>query len=426
MSAHSILVGGSIAARRLNCPASFQEQLKQPQGVRVSSSYADRGTMLHEVMSTLLTNAKKQKISGGFISLRAVPYTQPNGQTLTKEDIAEAIDPTLNALDQLMMEHGGGFTIAAIEATVRFPGLPAAYGTVDLILQSKTHVLIVDFKFGQGVPVKALYVDPDNGDIVNEQLAYYATAALHSQPKLFTRNRKIILAIIQPAFEPIVTQTETTREELADFATALHRAIDEALTDAPRYARGDWCRFAECKSTCSLWTGPLLDLSALDPNRKALASSDLMARAPTTDKRNAVRDEWGAYLASAKRLVDSAVLYKKTIDEMLMQHLRDGGKAPGFALKAYVADRKWLDDAEHVATELKALGLKSDEIWRKQLQTFKVVDAAAKRRKVEIPPHLRPRPDTGALVLTAEDDPDRIDISKHTDQFRAALAALKR
>jgi hypothetical protein len=415
MSAHSLLVGGSIAARRLNCPASFQEQLKQPIGVRVSSSYADRGTMLHEVMSTLLTNAKKQKLSGGLISMRAVPYTADDGTVLTKEDIAEAIDPVLNALDQLMMEHGGGFSIVAIEATVRFPGLPAAFGTVDLILQSKTHVLIIDFKFGQGVPVQALYVDPDNGDIVNEQLSYYATAALHSQPKLFTRNRKIILAIIQPAFEPVVTQTETTREELGDFAAALHRAIDEALTDAPRYARGDWCRFAECKSTCPLWTGPLLDLSALNPTKAAMEATI----APD-------RVAWGTYLANAKRLVDSAVLYKKTIDEMLLQHLRDGGKAPGFALKAYVADRKWLDDAEHVAAELKALGLKPDEIWRKQLQTFKVVDAAAKRRKVEIPPELRPRPDTGTLVLTAEDDPDRIDISKHTDQFRAALAALKR
>jgi hypothetical protein len=415
MAAHSILVGGSIAARRLNCPASFQESLKQPQSARgVSSVYADRGTALHTIMSELLTIARDEKMSGGLCSLTAHPR-QFDDVTITAEDIAEAIVPTLDALDQLMLEHGGGFKIVAIEAHVRFPGLPAAFGTVDLILQSATHVLVVDYKFGQGVPVAAIYIDNENGDIVNEQLSYYAMAALHSLPKLFTRKRKIILAIVQPAFDPPVTQTETTREELADFAVALHRAIDAALTDAPPYARGEWCRFAECKSTCPLWTGPLLDLSALNPTKTAMEASIAPDRA-----------QWGVYLAAAKHLVDSAVQYKKTIDEMLMQYLRDGGRAPGYALKPMVKDRKWLDDADRVASELKALGLKEPEIWQKKLQTFKVVDAAAKRLAVEIPETLRPKPPSSDMTLTAEGDPDAIPLPEQTQKFRAALAALKR
>src|SRR4029079_6811777 len=164
MAAHSILVGGSIAARRLNCPASFQESLKQPQSARgVSSVYADRGTALHTIMSELLTIARDEKMSGGLCSLTAHPR-QFDDVTITAEDIAEAIVPPLDALDQLMLEHGGGFKIVAIEAHVRFPGLPAAFGTVDLILQSATHVLVVDYKFGQGVPVAAIYIDNENGD----------------------------------------------------------------------------------------------------------------------------------------------------------------------------------------------------------------------------------------------------------------------
>jgi len=414
MAAHSILVGGSIAARRLNCPASFQESLKQPQGARVSSVYADRGTALHTIMSELLTIARDEKMVGGLCSLTAHPR-QFDEVTITAEDIAEAIVPTLDALDQLMLEHGGGFKVVAIEAHVRFPGLPAAFGTVDLILQSKTHLLVIDFKFGQGVPVQALYLDPVNGDVVNEQLMYYTTAARYTLPKLITRRRAIIVAIIQPAFDPAVTQTAVTPDELDDFAVAMHRAIDAALTDAPPYARGEWCRFAECKATCPLWTGPLLDLSALNQTKTAMEASIAPDRA-----------QWGVYLAAAKHLVDSAVQYKKTIDEMLMQHLRDGGRAPGYALKPMVKDRKWLDDADRVAAELKALGLKEPEIWQKKLQTFKVVDAAAKRLRVEIPEMLRPKPPSSDMTLTAEGDPDAVPLVEQTQQFRAALAALKR
>jgi hypothetical protein len=192
--------------------------------------------------------------------------------------------------------------------------------------------------------------------------------------------------------------------------------IDEALTTNPRHNRGEWCRFAECKVTCPLWTGPLLDLSRLDPTNAALkASAGLRSD-----------DEWGAYLSTAKRLVDSAVQYRKTIDEMLMQHLRDGGRAPGFALKPMVKDRKWIDDAERVEQTLSDLGFEMDEIWQNKLQTFKVADAAAKRLGVQIPDDLRPRPTTNEMVLTSEADPDAVDTVAITEAFRAKLLALKR
>jgi hypothetical protein len=415
MAAHSILVGGSIAARRLNCPASFQESLKQPVGgAKVSSVYADRGTCLHEVMADLAQVAMRTK-GRSFADTFTVKPGNRGGFELTQVDIDDAIVPTLQALDDLMAQHGGGFRVVAVEAFVRFPGLPAAFGTVDLILQSKSHVIVADYKFGQGVPVQALYIDDVQGDIVNEQLSYYAVGAIHLYPNLF-RRREIVLAIIQPAFDPALTQTVTTPQELADFAAAMHRAIDEALTDAPRHNRGEWCRFAECKATCPLWTGPLLDLSRLDPTNQALkASAGLRSDG-----------QWGEYLAMAKRLVDSAVQYKKTIDEMLMQHLRDGGRAPGFALKPMVKDRKWIDNAPVVAGVLAEMGFQQDEIWQHKLQTFKVADAAAKRLGVQIPDELRPRPTTNDMVLTSDADPDAVDTAQLTEQFRAKLLALKR
>ena len=123
----------------------------------------------------------------------------------------------------------------------------------------------------------------------------------------------------------------------------------------PPRKRGDWCRFAPCRATCRLWTGPLLDLTAI-------------GRPPQTP--TASNADWGIFLANAKRLVDSALQYQKEIDAALMEHLKGGGIAPGFALKQQVKNRKWLDDADLVAAQLKKLGLSDDKIWQKKLQTF--------------------------------------------------------
>src|SRR4029077_1046779 len=103
-----------------------------------------------------------------------------------------------------------------------------------------------------------------------------------------------------------------------------------------------------------------------------------IGRPPVTPTAN----DWGVFLANAKRLVDSALQYQKEIDAALMEHLKGGGLAPGFALKQMVKNRKWLEDADVVAAALKKLGLSDDKIWQKKLQTFAVVDAAAKRLRV--------------------------------------------
>ena len=62
---------------------------------------------------------------------------------------------------------------------MRFAGVPGAFGNVDLTLVSDTHILHVDWKFGAGVGVQAIYPAGD-GELVNPQLMFYAAAYLHS------------------------------------------------------------------------------------------------------------------------------------------------------------------------------------------------------------------------------------------------------
>ena len=86
------------------------------------------------------------------------------------------------------------------------------------------------------------------------------------------------------------------------------------------------------------------------------------------------------------------------------QGLEAGGVVPGWRLKDQVPDRKWLAP-EVVAPKLLGLGLKEDEVYQpKKLQTFKVVDAAAKKLGVEIPAELRPRPPSSGTTVCPIDD----------------------
>jgi hypothetical protein len=246
----------------------------------------------------------------------------------------------------------------------------------------------------------------DDGEL-NSQLLFYLSGARPHIPK----KHKIIIAIIQPAFPPGLSHAEVTPARLDRFEADLTAAIAEALSSNPRRERGEWCRWAPCKATCHLFTGPLLDLSSIG--------------VPVPKPVDPTNTEWGVFLARAKRLVDSAILYKKDIDDMLIEHLRAGGTAPGFKLKLAVKNRKWLDDVDLVAKSLKQLGLKDEQIWQRRLQTFAVTDAAAKRLGVTIPDALRPKPPTTDLVLTTEGDPNALDMGLRQQEFSAALKALK-
>src|SRR5262245_30658998 len=293
--AHSRLVGGSIASRRIGCPASLQEELKAPPGI-AGSVYADHGTAMHEAVALLLQDNKAKVIGETFY-----------GHVVTEEDFDELLDPALEALENLEKIYGDDFEIVAIEHRATIPYLPGAFGTIDLILRSKKWLIIVDFKFGRGVQVTAV----DDTDRVNAQPLFYLSGVRH-----LIEGRRIAVAIIQPAFEPTFTHAEVDEHYLDGFQATLIEAIANGLSSKPRRAMGEWCRFAACKITCPLHTNFVLDLTALGkPPVKSEVGPD---------------SEWGEFLSQAKHLVDKAVMYKAAVDDALIEHLRMGGKAPGF------------------------------------------------------------------------------------------------
>jgi hypothetical protein len=323
------------------------------------------------------------------------------------------IMPALDQLAELERQYGGGFVVVGVEERVRFPGVPGAFGTCDLILQSNSHVLHVDWKFGQGIGVKAVYHVGED-ELLNAQLAFYTGAALATLPDLY-RGRELAAAIIQPRGMEPLTHTSVYRSELLTFQEDLEAAVLEAINRDPVRRKGEHCRFAACKVTCPLWTGPLLDLAVLTEAPKPEVAP---TREPTA---------YAEYLARAKALADELAMFKAAIDEQLHAYLEAGGSVPGWRLKSKVKQRQWVDPTI-VAKALKKLGFKKDQIWAPaKLQTFQSTDATAKKLGKEIPAALRLAPPTNETTICPTDDPaPPVQRQLLVEQFQASLAELQK
>lgn len=413
MTSHSVIVGGSNAARLLNCPGSYAATLALPLSTDIPSEYAEEGTFGHEVMAVAVSGAAgpNSGILQGLIGVKVYD------RVLTQAHVDEMLQPAVDALNDLLAAYGFAYDAAnwpyesvEVELRVAFPGIPGAFGTCDLIMRCGDTVFVVDWKFGSGVPVRAVY-DHGDSETVNPQLMFYITAALHSAKRLFKGARKLVVAIIQPRTDTPLTHTVVTRRDIKWFTEDLQEAVVKATNRNPPRQKGEWCRFAPCKINCPLWTDAILDLTAIGspPTRIAPASTP---------------QPYGEYLARAKALVDVFAMFKKEVDDQLHSFLEDGGKVPGWRLKAKAKQRQWVDE-DTVDLELRRLGFEDDEIWRSELVTFKAADATAKRRGVKIPDELRVAPPTNETTVAPTDDPapviERGDV---VEAFRESLKLL--
>ena len=263
--AHSDIVGGSTAARRMACPGSYQMEKRLPSSIKEeSSSYADEGTALHAAMAYILTN--------NVIDLDTILGMEFEGYVITNEMMKEAIEPCVDFFDALcddLERQDGDAPEFLVEQRCQMPGIPGAFGTSDLIFRTPKRSGIVDWKFGVGVPVKAYYNDPDTGAITpNAQLMFYARAAMHTYPHMFEVDNKrwsVELHIVQPRVRDGETHSERNVDvgDLLTFRDDLVRAVSEAQGKDPTIKRGDHCRFAKCKTICPKFTGPSVYMAKL-------------------------------------------------------------------------------------------------------------------------------------------------------------------
>lgn len=256
---HSAIVGGSSASRILGCPGSVDLLAKIPSEVlNESSSYADEGTGLHEIMAYLVEND---------VDINTIMTDPKVDELWAKYDLHldrmyDAVVPAYKSflayLDTLYESDDDEVRIR-VESRVEMPGIEGAFGTCDVLIRAPKKTVVWDWKFGQGVPVLAAYLVGAT-EFGNDQLMFYARAARHSYPDYFDHDDTefpgewpVELVICQPRIlEEELSTFTTNTADLEGFRLDLIDAVAEAQSGKGQLKKGSYCRFAKCKTICPL------------------------------------------------------------------------------------------------------------------------------------------------------------------------------
>ena len=369
---HSVIVGGSTASRVINCPGSVRLCSKMPP--RPSSEYADEGTLLHDVISEVLSKEVDFPIGRKY-----------NDIVLTEELVSEKLEPALELFDALDPSFEMEFQV---ESRVEFGELlPGVFGSADLIGRLGDTAIVLDWKFGDGVPVPAEE---------NYQLMFYACAAMRTEGTkwAFDGAKEVELIIIQP---PSIKRWKTTFERLAQFEQELVAAVKKAGSDSAPLAVGSHCRWCAAKPICPQMTG------AVD-------------RALKVTLKNLPATQISTYLQQANLLED----WIRDLRELAHEMLDNDTPVPGWKLVAKRATRSWSDNKK--AEEF----LRDNNInpfQEPELLSPAKAEAALKKSKVALPEDLVKAISSGS-TLAPESDP-RPAVLNVGKQLTAALSKLQ-
>ena len=298
---HSKIVGGSTATRLIACPGSRALADKMPE--QPGSTYANRGTLLHNSIAAILNGAAPADLLG----------TTYEGEVLTQELYDEKITPALQALESLDPANEMDITLESMVSFGKF--LPGVFGSADLLGRLGSKAIVIDWKFGDGVAVTAEE---------NKQMLFYAAAAMRSPETqwVFEAATEIECIIVQP---PEVKRWVTTPKRVRQFELELKRAVKESETYSAKLAVGDHCRWCPAKPICPLMTG------AVDRALKTAVEGLDAARI-------------GAYLKNADLLEG----WISSLRGLAVTMMEKGAPVPGWKLVAKRGVRKWVNDAQAI------------------------------------------------------------------------------
>lgn len=373
--AHSTIVGGSTAKRVLACPGSVPLVQKMPP--QESSSYADEGTLLHETVAEILSDGLEPK---KFIG------REYNGIVLTEDLYDTKLLPALLMFEEVDPD---GQMELMIETRVSFGNyLPDVFGSCDVLGRIGDRAFVVDWKFGDGVPVIAEE---------NPQLMFYAAAARRTPEAawIFKDVVDIECVIIQPTRG--MSRWVTTPDRLDRFERDLKRAVRIAQEPDAPLKSGSHCRFCAAKPICPIMRGDV-------------------DRAVVTTLQALDVDELGHYLHMAKRLED----WSKDLHKLAQQMLEKGIPVTGWKLVPKRATRQWVD--EELAKVALFKHLKESDVVETSLISPAKAETLLKKQRVALPNDLVVSVSSGS-TLAPEDDP-RPAVLNIGKQLTAALGKL--
>jgi hypothetical protein len=232
MGEHALL-SASTAHRWVKCTKAPRLEETLPE---TRSEYADKGLLAHAIAELRL---RKQ-------------YTDPMGQKAFNEKLDELRkDPLFSAE---MMGHVDTYFDYIANLVYSFPSqpyvaiekrldyseyAPEGFGTGDCIIISGTDLYVIDFKYGEGVPVSAYN---------NPQMKLYALGA-YSESSFLFNIEKVTMVIVQPRIENI-SESTISIDELLAWGESTKPIAQKAYNGEGEFVIGEHCRFCRAEALC--------------------------------------------------------------------------------------------------------------------------------------------------------------------------------
>lgn len=334
--------GGSTCDRTLNCPPWRRIAANVPRQ-HGANEHADRGTLLHDCMETLGTEDD--------INYRDLLGTTYNDQVLTEEMLNEIVIPAWENYEKFAEDNNLDLEMFEIEVKDD----DDIGGTVDIFAANEDTIFVLDWKFGHNL------VSP----VENAQGLFYAMCAQSDArtAKLFKGRTKLVIGIIQPAYEEqgdsMIQTWETEISRLNEFAEDFYTAIDtRADTEEP--CAGSHCKYCPALAVCPVKTGQARNALMIDPKSAEAAE-----------------------LAQAMAMVAEIEQWTKAVRKQCHEQAELGMKIQGFKLVAKRATRKWTDVAAVEDLVRKARKLKLEDAMVMNLKSPAQLEKTCKAKGVD-------------------------------------------
>lgn len=334
------LLSASSAHRWLACPASAVAAEAYP---NEQTEFTREGTLAHEVAEVVA----REKIR---------PETGRDG--FAPDVTQEMLECAAGYRDYIQEQTKSDSAVVLLEQRVDFsPWVPDGFGTCDCIILQDDTMTVIDYKYGQGVPVSA------EG---NPQLRLYALGALNDYG-FAVDIQKVEMHIYQPRINNVSSDTITAAELLEWAEKTVKPIAQKAAKGKGGYSAGPHCRFCPHAGRCRELTKTCTEF---------VETHDLRVAVPVLAPHE---------VADVLRMLPLISLWAKRVNAQAVETLLGGGTIPGYkVVEGKQGNRQWLDELK-VAEALQAAGYKPEDITETKLLSPAAMDKAiGKKRAAEL------------------------------------------
>lgn len=220
---------------------------------------------------------------------------------------------------------------------------PEGFGTADVTIITNKKLIVMDLKYGKGVPVDA---------VDNPQIRLYALGAYQSYGMLYDFEQ-VEVHILQPRLESYSSEC-LLLEELLDWGNSIKPIAKLAYDGAGEFSSGEHCRWCPIKATCRHRYEENIALANYE-----FCNPDVLSYA-----------EIGKILAQVKRLESWA----KEVQEYAFEKAKKGIDFPGWKLVAGRSSRFIPDDKQDEFREELRMMFKESDLTKSAFKSMSEIE----------------------------------------------------